>query len=116
MRRCEPGDLHVELSLILGEGAFEDARSDRTCDLATVARCPLHHHDDDILRMVVWRETGKPSDIFLVATVRSLRSTGFSSHHHIFQTRSAARAATFINNLPKPFADQFDSISWDFVT
>src|ERR1700719_1303241 len=74
---CEPGDLHIELSFILRQSAFENACSDRARDLAAVPRGALHHHCDDILRMVKWRETRKPRHVFLVATVGRLRSASF---------------------------------------
>src|SRR4029077_10812459 len=101
---CEPGDLHIELSLILAERAFENARSDRARNLAAMPRRALHHHCDDILRMIKSRETRKPRHILLVATVGGLSSAGFSSHHNVFQTRSAAGSSIFVNNFPKAFA------------
>jgi hypothetical protein len=110
MRGCEPGNLHIELSFILRERAFENACSDRAGDLAAVARRALHHHCDDILRMIKWRETHKPRHVFLVATVRGLRSTGFSSHHNVFQTRSATGPSIFVNNFPKAFAHKVNFV------
>src|SRR5438105_2738259 len=81
---CEPRDLHIELSFILRENAFENARSDRARHFAAVPRRPLHHHCDDILRMLKWRETHKPRHVFLVTTLGGLRSTSFAGHHNIF--------------------------------
>src|SRR5467141_1378396 len=98
---CEPGDLHIELSFILRERAFENACSDRARDLAAVPRGALNHHCDDILRMVKWRETRKPRDVFLLTTISGLRSARLPRYYPIFQTRSAAGAAVFIDNLPK---------------
>src|SRR5881396_289628 len=100
---CAPRDLHIELSLILAERAFEDARSDRARDLAAVPGGALHHHCDDILRMIKWRETRKPRHVLLVATVGGLRSAGFPRYHPIFQTRAAAGSSIFVNNFPKAF-------------
>jgi hypothetical protein len=101
---CDPGDLHIELSFILRERAFENARSDRTRDLAAVSRGALHHHRHDIPRMVIWRETRKPRHIFLLATVGGLRSAGFPSHHNVFQTRSTTGSSILVDNFPKAFA------------
>src|SRR6266702_6106573 len=106
MRRCKPGDLHIKLSFILRERAFENACSDRARNLSAVPRGALHHHYDDVLRMVKWRETRKPRHVFLVATVGGLRSAGFPSHHNLFQTRSATGSSIFVNNFPKAFAHQ----------
>src|SRR5437763_7831336 len=100
MCRCQPGDLHIELAFILRQRAFENACSDRARDLAAMPRGALHHHYDDVFRMVKWRETSKPRNVFLVAAVTRLGCAGFSRDHPIFQTRSAASAAFFINNLP----------------
>src|SRR2546423_2067895 len=105
---CEPGELHIELSFILRESAFENACSDRTRNLAAVPRGSLHHHCDDILRMVKWRETGKPRHVFLVPTVGGLRRASFASHHNVFQTRPATRSSVFVDNFPEPFADKID--------
>jgi hypothetical protein len=102
---CEPGDLHIELAFILRERAFENACSDRARDLAAVPRGALHHHCDDVLRIIKWRETSKPRNVFLVATVGGLRGPGLPRHHPIFQTRSATGSSIFINHLPKTFAD-----------
>jgi hypothetical protein len=107
---CEPGDLHIELALILRERAFENACSDRARDLAAVPRGALHHHCDDILRMIKWRETRKPRHVFFVATVGGLRSAGFSSHHNVFQTRSATGSSIFVNNFPKAFAHKVNFV------
>src|SRR6266568_3198914 len=112
---CEPGDLHIELAFILRERAFENACSDRARDLAAVPRGALHHHCDDVLRMVKWRETSKPRHVFLVATVGGLRGAGLPRHHPIFQTRSATGSSVFINHLPKAFADQLDLVRGDFL-
>ena len=111
----EPGNLHIELAFILRERAFENARSDRARDLAAVPRGALHHHYDDVFRMVKWRETSKPRNVFLVAPVSRLRGAGFPRDHPIFQTRSATGAAVFINNLPKAFANELDLIRRDFL-
>src|SRR5436190_2360441 len=105
---CEPGDLHIELSFILRERAFENACSDRSCDLAAVARRTLHHHCDDILRMVKRRETRKPRHVLLVATVGGLGSAGFPRYHPIFQTRAAAGSSIFVNNFPKTFTHKLN--------
>ena len=107
---CEPGDLHIELSFILRDCAFENACSDRARNLAAVPRGALHHHYDDILWMVEWRETRKPRHVFLVATVGGLRSAGFPSHHNVFQTRSAAGSSIFVNHLPKSLAHQLNFV------
>jgi hypothetical protein len=107
---CEPGDLHIELSLILAERAFEDARGDRARDLAAVPGGALHHHCDDILRMIKWRETRKPRHVLLVATVGGLSSAGFPSDLNAFQTRSAAGSSVFVNNFPKPFAHKVNFV------
>src|SRR5439155_23311990 len=112
---CEPGDLHIELAFILRERAFENACSDRARDLAAVPRGALHHHCDDVLRMVTWRETDKPRHVFLVTTFGGLRSAGFPSHHHIFQTRSAAGSSIVVNNLPKTFPDKLDILRRNFL-
>src|SRR5213593_4185003 len=98
---CEPGDLHIVLSFILRERAFENACSDRARDLAAVPRGALHHHCDNVLRMVKWRETSKPCHVFFVAALGGLRSAGFPSYHDVFQTRSATGSAIFVNNFPK---------------
>src|SRR5439155_23770400 len=105
MSGCEPSDLHIVLSFILRERAFENACSDRARDLAAVPRSALHHHCDDILRMVIWRETHKPRHVFLVATIGGLRGASFPSHHNVLQTRSATRSSVFVDNFPEPFAD-----------
>ena len=115
MCRCEPGDLHIELAFILRERAFENACSDRARDLAAVPRGALHHHCDDIFRMVKWRETRKPRHVFLMSALGSLRGAGFSRHDPIFQTRSAASSAVFINHLPKSFAHELDLVRRDFL-
>jgi hypothetical protein len=107
---CEPGDLHIELSFILRERAFENARSDRAGNLAAVPRGALHHHYDDILRMIKWRETRKPRHVFFVATLGGLRSAGFPSHHNVFQTRSATGSSIFVNNFPKAFAHKVNFV------
>src|ERR1700752_926582 len=112
---CEPSDLHIELAIILRERAFQNACSDRARDLAAVPRGALHHHYDDIFRMVKWRETRKPGNVFLVAAVTRLRGAGFSRNDPIFQTRSAACAALLINNLPKAFANKVDLIRRYFL-
>ena len=107
---CEPGDLHIEVPFILRERAFENACSDRARDLAAVPRGALHHHSDDILRMIKWRETHKPRHVFFVATLGGLGSSGFSSHHYVFQTRSATGSAIFVNNFPKAFAHKVNFV------
>ena len=106
--RRRPRYLHVKVSFILRQSAFENARCDRARDLAAMARSTLHHHCDHIFRMIEWRETHKPGNVFLVATLGGLRSASFPSHHHIFQTRSATGASIFVNNFPKAFADKLD--------
>src|ERR1700736_2061745 len=103
---CEPGDLHVEVTIIHRQSSFENACSDRARDLAAVPRGTLHHHCDNILRMVKWRETHKPRHVFLVATVGGLRSASFPSHHNVFQPRSATRPSVLVDNFPEPFADK----------
>jgi len=107
---CEPGDLHIELAFILRERAFENACSDRARDLAAVPRGTLHHHCDDVLRMVKWRETRKPGHVFFVAALGGLRSAGFPSHHDVFQTRSATGSAIFVNNFPKALAHKVNFV------
>src|SRR5947199_9672447 len=101
---CEPGNLHIELSFILRERAFENACSDRARDLAAVPRGALHHHSDDILRMIKWRETRKPHHVFFLDTLGGLRSAGFSSYHNVLQTRSATGSSIFVNNFPQASA------------
>ena len=83
--------------------------------IAAVPGGALHHHCDDILRMVIWRETGEPCHVFLVAALAGLRRAGFSRDLHILQTRSATGSAIFINHLPKTPANQFDLISRNFL-
>ena len=107
---CEPGDPHIELSFILRERAFENACSDRARDLAAVPGGALHHHCDDILRMIKWRETRKPRHVLFVATLGGLRSAGFSSDHNVFQTRSATGSSIFVNNLPKALAHKVNFV------
>src|ERR1041385_2193156 len=115
MCRCEPGDLHIEFAVILRERAFENARSYRARDFPAVSGGALNHHYNDVFRMVKWREASKPRHVFLVAAVSRLRGAGFSRDHPIFQTRSAAGAPVFINNLPKTFANEVDLIRRDFL-
>ena len=116
MRRCKPGDLHIKLSFILRERAFENACSDRARNLSAVPRGALHHHYDDVLRTVKWRETRKPRNVFLVAALGRLRSAGFSRDHPILQMCPAAGSTAFVDNLPKTFADQLDPVRGDFLT
>ena len=71
MRGCEPGDLHFEFAFILRESALENAGCDRPRDFAAVPRSALHHDRDDILRVIVRRETGKPGDVLLLAVDQS---------------------------------------------
>src|ERR1043165_5806361 len=78
-------------------------------------RGALHHHCDDVLRMVIWSETSEPRHVFLLSTISGLRSACFPRYHPIFQTRSAACAAIFINDLPKALANQFDVLRGDFL-
>src|SRR5919201_1321534 len=108
MRGCEPGDLHIELAFILREHAFENPCGDRARDLPAVPRGALHHHCDDVLRMVKWRETRKPRHVFLVATFGGLSSAGFASHHDVFQTRSATSSSIFVNNFPQTLANDIN--------
>jgi hypothetical protein len=115
MRGRKPGDLHIELSFILRERPLDNACSDWACDLAAVARSTLHHDCDDILRMVIWRETNKPRHVFLVATLGSLRSAGFPSHREVLQTRSTTGSSIFVNNFPKAFANKLDLIRRNFL-
>ena len=110
VRGCYPSDLHIELSCILRERAFENACSDWARDLAAVPRGALYHHCDDIPRMVIRRETRKPRHIFLVATVGGLCSAGFPSHHNIFQTRSTTGSSVLVDNFPKAFADKVNFV------
>jgi len=105
MRRCKPGDLHIKLSFILRERAFENACSDRARNLSAVPRGALHHHYDDVLRTVKWCETRKPRNVFLVAALGRLRSARFSRDHPILQMCSATVSTAFVDNLPKTFAD-----------
>src|SRR5436190_19556573 len=107
---CEPGDLHIKLAFILRERAFENACSDRARDLAAVPRGSLHHHYDDILGMIKRRETSKPRNVFLVATVVGLRSARLPRHYPIFQTRSATGSSIFVNHFPKAFAHKIDFV------
>src|SRR2546423_379930 len=104
MRRGGPCDLHVEFSVVLRDNPLENARRDRACDFAAVPRGALDHHCDDILRMVIRRETYKPGNVFFVPTFGGLRSASLSSDHDIFQTRSAARSAVFIHDFPQTFS------------
>jgi len=113
---CEPGDLHIELAVILRKRAFENTCSDRARDLAAVPRGALHHHYDNVFRMVIRCETSKLCNVFLVAALSRLRGAGFSRDHPIFQTRSTAGAALLINNLPKAFANELDLIRRDFLS
>src|ERR1051326_4800650 len=115
MRGGEPGDLHIELAVILRERAFENPRSDRARDLAAVAGGALHHHYDDVFRMIKWREACKPCNVFLVPAVSRLCGAGFTCDHPIFQTRSASGTALFIDDLPKAFANELDLIRRDFL-
>ncbi len=115
MRRCKPGDLHIKLSFILRERAFENACSDRARNLSAVPRGALHHHYDDVLRTVKWCETRKPRNVFLVAALGRLRSAGFSRDHPILQMCSATGSTAFVDNLPKTFADQLDPVRGDFL-
>ena len=110
MRGCKPGDLHIELAFILRQRAFENARGDRARDLATVPRGALHHHYNDVLRMVKWRETSKPRNVFLVATLAGLRGAGLPRHHPIFQTRPATGSSIFVHNFPKAFAHKVNFV------
>jgi hypothetical protein len=115
MRGLEPGHRHIEFAFIQCERAFQDSVRDRARDFAAVPRGALNHHCDDILRMVKWRETRKPRDVFLLTTISGLRSARLSRYYPIFQTRSAAGAAVFIDNLPKAFANQLDVVRGDFL-
>src|SRR4029077_14799666 len=88
MRGLEPGHRHIEFAFILCERAFQDSVRDRARDFAAVPRGALNHNCDDILRMVKWRETRKPRDVFLLTTISGLRSARLSRYYPIFQTRS----------------------------
>src|SRR5437870_13917123 len=105
MRRRAPCNLHIEFSVLLRDDAFENACSDRTRDFATVSGGALDHHRDDILRMVIRRETYKPRHVFFVPTLSGLGGASLSSDHDIFQTRPAAGPAVFIHNFPQTFSD-----------
>src|SRR5437763_9985291 len=115
MRGLQPGHLHVELAFFKRHCALQDSVGDRGRDTAAVPGGALHHYCDDILRMVIWRETGKPCHIFLVAALAGLRGAGFSSDLHILQTCSATGSAVVINHLPKTPANQFNLISRNFM-
>src|SRR5262249_29605865 len=115
MGGCKPGHMHIELAFILRERAFENTRGDRARDLAAVPRCALDHHRDDVLRMVIWRETSKPRNIFLVPTLGGLCGAGLPRHHPLFQARSATGASVFVTHFPKTLADQLDLIRGDFL-
>src|SRR5438874_6265983 len=115
MRRGRPRNLHVEFSIILRDNAFENACSDWARDFAAVPRGALDHHSDDILRMVIRRETYKPRHVFFVPTLRGLRGASLSSDYHIFQTRSAARSAVFIDDFPQTFSHQFNLVGRNFA-
>ena len=78
MRGLEPSDLHVEFAFIHRERALQNSVRDRARDFAAVPRGALHHHYDDVLRTIKWRETRKPRNVFLVAALGGLRSAGFS--------------------------------------
>src|SRR4030095_13066904 len=106
MRGLEPGYRHVEFAFLQRERALQDSVRDRARDFAAMPRGALNHHCDDILRMVKWRETGKPRDVFLLTTISGLRSARLPCYYPIFQTRSAAGAAVFIDNLPKAFRSE----------
>ena len=100
MRRCQPGNLHIEIPFILRERALKNARGNRTRDFAAVSRSTLDHDRDHIFRVIKWSETGKPGDVFLVASVGRLGRSGFSGDDHIFQTCPAARSSIFVDNFP----------------
>ena len=105
MRWREPSHRHVEFAVLQSERALQDSIRDRSRDFAAVAGGALNHHYDDVPRVVIWRETRKPGNVFLLPAISSLGGTSLPRHHPIFQTRSAARAAVFVNDLPKAFAD-----------
>jgi hypothetical protein len=111
MRGREPGHLHVEFAFIQREGALQDSVRDRARDFAAVPGGALHHHCDDILRVVKRRETRKPRHVFLLSTLSGLRSASLPRHHPIFQTRSATGSSIFVNNFPKAFAYKVNFIS-----
>jgi hypothetical protein len=115
MRGREPGNLHVEFAFIQGERALQDSVGDRACDFAAVPRGALHHHCDDVLWVVKWRETHKPRHVFLLSTLSGLCSASLTRHYPIFQTCSAAGSSILVNNFPKPFAHKVDFIGWDFL-
>src|SRR4029453_12347724 len=115
MGGVEPGYRNVEFALLQRERALQDSVRDRARDFAAVPRGALNHHCDDILRMVKWRETRKPRDVFLLTTISGLRSDRLPRYYPIFQTCSAAGAAVFIDNLPKAFANQLDVVRGDFL-
>ena len=60
MRGWKPGHLRVELALVKRHCALQDSVGDRGRDTAAVSGGALHHHCDDILRMVIGSETNKP--------------------------------------------------------
>src|SRR5207247_6941925 len=77
---------------------------------------PLHHRRDDIFGIIKRSEASKPGDGILVTAIGGLGGSGFSSHLHIFQSRSSAGAAIFIDNFPKAFAHEIDLFSRKLTT
>src|SRR5207302_2613134 len=105
----EPGNLHVELAFVECERALQNSGGDWASDAAAML-ATLHHHCNDILRMLKWRETSKPCNSILVAAVGGLSSACFASNLGPFQTRPATSSSVFVNNLPKAFAHELDFV------
>ena len=76
----------------------------------------LHHRRDDIFGIIKRSEASEPGDGILVTAIGGLGGSGFSSHLHIFQSRSSAGAAIFIDNFPKAFAHEIDLFSRKLTT
>ena len=115
MRGREPGNLHIKLSFIQRQRAFHNARRDWPGNTATMF-ATLHHRRDDIFGIIKRSETSEPGDGILVAAIGGLGGSGLSSHLHIFQSRSSAGAAIFIDNFPKAFAHEIDLFSRKLTT
>jgi hypothetical protein len=110
VRRREPGHLHVEVTLIHSQRAFQNSRRDWPGDAATVL-ATLYHGHDYVFGIFEGGKTGKPGNRIFMASIRRLGRSGFSGNLHIFQTRSSARPAIFINNFPKAFAHEIDLLA-----
>ena len=100
MGGSDPRHLHVEVAFIHLHDAFQNPCRNWRRNLTSMARGTLYHHRDNVLRIVVWGETHKPRDIFLLAAIGSLRGSGLASHLHIFESRTPTRAAVFVHDFP----------------